>query len=669
MGPEYLPGGQPPLDSMCNLAAQVLQHQSDLLEPTRPTNRWTRFGGFEVELRRRIIVRPRPVEEEFPCLALVVSHRAKTPENMTMTQVWTKEHAAARGMKVSFGANHSAGVVTGFAGFLGENGLREKLIGLSKLPEVREAIKKASNREPCWEVRFERGRNRKALVCIGSNLFPRLSAQNGEKLDMIYGRGSSTHLARESIVRPGDRKAIVQEELDSLVQNAPGVMEKLFGRKMPFRLTSSPSTSKGLPVLRKLSTQFTTFDPPSLVVGRDTVVPTMTQAGEVWKHLEKHGLYALNRQLGRYLKLGCVLLVRRHEKRMDVKTKKASAVLKGISSLLGNVGISADTSGGVAIASSEEEAVNLAAKQGSQAVVLCSTRGTEDWYQTLKSKLLARPAPGLNHMASQWVNLERDLQRPALLNCTLQICAKVGHSPFVLKTRPSTEKTWIYGIDVCHMFNDVRREMVRTFAAFSLWRPSGEVQKSWLNYGYIDGESVPEEAWRDILKKEDCEGWDVVVHRDGRFTNAEKEFLADYAKEIGVASGAFHLVELVKWAGGTPRLYNGRGNAPVGSFLRLSKSEGLLLSGSCRTEGTRNPLLINVVAATRYSLEELAEDVFRMSWLSFSSAYAQPRLPVTTRAADKAAYFLTCLNNNQKAEESGQRLLDVRSTGRQQYWL
>merc|ERR1712060_100286 len=149
---------------------------------------------------------------------------------------------------------------------------------------------------------------------------------------------------------------------------------------------------------------------------------------------------------------------------------------------------------------------------------------------------------------------------------------------------------------------------------------------------------------------------------------------AQHAKDVGVEGNAFGLVEIVKHAAGTPRMYQGKGNAPAGSFLRLSRTEGMLTCGSYKGKGTRNPLLIRVVssdpeATPTVSVEDAAEDIFRLSALSYATLYHAPRLPVTTNTADKVAYFHASLEKG--AEDSENRVGEALLTdhGRQQYWL
>jgi len=219
--------------------------------------------------------------------------------------------------------------------------------------------------------------------------------------------------------------------------------------------------------------------------------------------------------------------------------------------------------------------------------------------------------------------------------------------------------------------------MVHVIAGLQLRLMDGELEDNWVCQGRINGESIPPSVWKAVLTKKACKGREVVVHRDGRFTTTELQFLAEHAKEVQ-ASGPFGLVEIVKFAGGTPRMYAGSANAPSGSFLRLSETEGMLLSGTCWSSGTRNPLLIRVVGpggpgtAPSLSIDVAAEDIFRLSCVSYGSLYSAPRLPVTTRTADKAAYFHATADVHKTQQGQRAKVQEeqaIFSQGRQQYWL
>jgi argonaute-like protein implicated in RNA metabolism and viral defense len=330
-------------------------------------------------------------------------------------------------------------------------------------------------------------------------------------------------------------------------------------------------------------------------------------------------------------------------------------------------------SGYVSRAKTVAAALKEAEKDGAQAVILFSAPGSESWYYQAKSRCLNQKAPGLSHLASQWVNISRsDHQKPALMNMALQLVAKLGHTPYILDDGARGQVSGglepiLCGVDVCHLFDPSRRQMTHVCAGLQLRRTTGEVERGWICQGKIKGESIPEHIWSTVVSKDVCADREVVIHRDGRFTDEEKKFLHRHARDIGARS-AFGLVEVVKYAGGTPRLYAGNGNAPRGGFLRLSDTEGILATSSCRARGTRNPLLIRVVNTPSLTIERAAEEVFRMSMLSYANLWHTPRLPMTTRAADAAAYFHASTGAGLSRNSSGEGN-SMQNVGKQQYWL
>ena len=229
----------------------------------------------------------------------------------------------------------------------------------------------------------------------------------------------------------------------------------------------------------------------------------------------------------------------------------------------------------------------------------------------------------------------------------------------------------VCGIDVCHLQNQKSGEMYHVTGGIQLQQSSGELLNSWLCNGRIQGESIPDSIWMKALTKEVCSGKRVIVHRDGRFTTSEKEFLAQHARAIN-AAGPICLVEIVKYAGGTPRMYSGSENAPAGSCLILSATDCILTSGTYRSNhGTRNPLLVRLIRGadseptSALTIERVAEDIFRLGFLSYGSLYLTPRLPVSTKTADLAAYAHA---SSLRTSNDGLKSLLV-SQGKQQYWL
>jgi len=315
-------------------------------------------------------------------------------------------------------------------------------------------------------------------------------------------------------------------------------------------------------------------------------------------------------------------------------------------------------------------ALDHAKGEGAQLVVFLAGRGNFS-YEDAKHRCFRQPAPGLVHVASQWVNVLREHNDFALRNIAMQACAKLGHTPFVLENSQARGEAILCGVDVCHMRNHRTWKMEHVLAGVRLMSRNGELFDGWLCGNKVEGETIPAAVWKMILPKRLCQGREVIVHRDGRFTEREKGFLAQVASEMGAKDGKLGLVEIVKYADGSPRLYNGSENAPPGSFLRLSDTEGLLVAGTCYVKGTRNPLLVRLVkdhpaAAENLSIETVVRDIFHLGHLSYATLYANTKLPITASTAHKAAYFHASTKSHQTPHGEQPSII---SQGRQQYWL
>lgn len=662
--------GLPPQSVLTGLAAAALQRQSDLCEASRK-RRTTRWAGYDVELRTVFSFRARALDER-PCVDALVRHLAQPPPELVLSQVCSGDGERAVGLDVRVLPSGGRGKVVGFAGRLGEGSLRDEMMGLTTSGDMLEAIRSASSREPCWFVRLRNSPIR--FTYLGTKLQPALTWANMQQLQQFMGtsRADSTAMRNDSIMKPRDRQQLIDEELERLGQCAPSLTDRLFPSK-PWRVRHS-AEPVATHVTPSSSSNFGFFAMPGFAVGGGEVVKQ--QGGSaVWAALEKHGLYAHQPQLGKDVRLRGYVLGKTKPSRMELV--RAGKCFDGVASMLGRVGLAVDTEPVVAM-TSVTAALKAAAKAGAQAAVFFASVGSGDWYHALKGGCLACPAPGLSHLASQWVDLSRpDHQRPAQLNMALQLCAKLGHTPYVLDTGVSVEAApgpVFCGVDVCHLQDPAGGAATHLTAGIQLRGKNGEMQDSWLCQGKIRGENIPPWIWETVVSREACEGRQVVVHRDGRFTTEEREFLMRHAEAVG-AAGPFGLVEIVKYAGGTPRFYAGTGNAPSGSFLRLSETEALLASGDVRACGTRNPLLVRVVGSGTHgrpalSVEEAAEDIFRLSLISYASIYSSPRLPVTTRTADKAAYLHASMGNRgQEVAKANKEQVGLVSHGRQQYWL
>merc|ERR1712008_420150 len=129
------------------------------------------------------------------------------------------------------------------------------------------------------------------------------------------------------------------------------------------------------------------------------------------------------------------------------------------------------------------------------------------------------------------------------------------------------------------------------------------------------------------------------------------------------------LVEIVKWSGGTPRLYGAtrNGNADQGSVVYLGDTEALLVSSS-PFRGTANPVHVRLQALLGNQANELVDDawlrsVFELSYLHHGGLFQSLRLPASTHLADRVAYLVA--NGGAKWISE----LERNSAGTQQFWL
>ncbi|CAE7862389.1 rplP, partial [Symbiodinium microadriaticum] len=139
---------------------------------------------------------------------------------------------------------------------------------------------------------------------------------------------------------------------------------------------------------------------------------------------------------------------------------------------------------------------------------------------------------------------------------------------------------------------------------------------------------------------------------------AELASLRAYHEELAASEGGsqttFVLVECVKWAGGSPRLYEGTKSAPAGAMLALSDKEALLASSKDIFQGTANPISLRLagvlgdVAHSQFAMDKFAwvQSVFDLSYLHHGSVLKRPRLPITTHFADRLAYMLSALGKD-----------------------
>jgi len=657
-----------PLSIQCELSAQVLQRC--WVSCHRLASRQMSFGGYGVELKPVLDFKGVVVDDQ-PCVAILVRHVAVPPPELHLGVLLQCADTMC-GLRVRVMPRGSSGTVVGFRGFLGRPGsssLRDELFKRSVCLQTRKAIENADDSETCWAVRFSDCET--LFVYIASQLRPALTLSNGPKLAKLFPTGRLWSLFHSSIVSPGERQKLVDDGLNQLRTTAPDVVGNMFS-------DSCSRVSGAMPIFKNC---FSTFTAPRVVVGGDYRVHY--SGADVWAGIQQHGLYSYHPSVGRCISLVGVLL---HDDRtacpQAALVQRANAALADIACALRQSKFSVHAPLAVSIKNSVTAAFDAAESDRAHAVVFffAPEMYVGRMYAASKCESLERQGADSMHIATQWVSLGQEPHNKYIIsNIVLALCAKLGHTPYILDDHRSAgcdaESTRLddglvlCGLDVCHYPADhVGLMMGHMVAGMRLQRATGELEQSHLFHGRVDGESIPTDVLRQVISSAHCGGHRVVVHRDGRFTKGERRFLAQHARDI---MGTFALVEVVKWAGGTPRLYQGRENPPGGTFLRLSANEGILTTCSSQGRGTLNPLLIRFASRPEgdgwvYPIERAAEDIFRLSFVNYASLWRTARLPLTTRAADAIAYWHAMTG---MLAASGYERPSLKCHGRQQYWL
>jgi hypothetical protein len=220
----------------------------------------------------------------------------------------------------------------------------------------------------------------------------------------------------------------------------------------------------------------------------------------------------------------------------------------------------------------------------------------------------------------------------ALNNIALGILAKTGTIPYILGN-PITYTDFIVGLDVSHRKKQSLTGTMNTAATARIYLSNGELLRYSIRDALLEGEIIPKHILQDIFPVREFAKKRIVVHRDGRLPDKEKEALLKWGKEI---EATFYFVEIIK--NGNPRLYgqDGQkiGKAPKGSTLKLSETEALLISSEFPDRFTATPRALRVCAYQPFPLLQALDSVLTLTLLHYGSV-RPPRLPVTTYYADK----------------------------------
>lgn len=136
----------------------------------------------------------------------------------------------------------------------------------------------------------------------------------------------------------------------------------------------------------------------------------------------------------------------------------------------------------------------------------------------------------------------------------------------------------------------------------------------------------------------------IVIHRDGRIFNTEMQGINQAIEEL-VQEGRIspnicvNIVEISKSAINSVRLfeqnYNFVGNPAIGSYQILGNVGVLCNTGKEYIKnGTVNPLIINYIKGN-LEFEEVLEDIYSLSNLTYSKIDFCSRFPLTTKITDR----------------------------------
>jgi len=536
----------------------------------------------------------------------------------------------------------------------------------AKTPEVRIATEKAPAGELIVKV-SKNCTNEKydlKMSFVTSALRPCLTGKaQEEKLQRVKNwEGWQAIAPTEMIVRSLERQTEIKDEVVRL-------LESIF----PGKGSSIKRLSSG-PVFRKLP-------PPTLVFGKGHRLQADGKATQVTQAIRNKGPFEINPEAPP-VQLHAILLGQATPQEKQGALKVWQSMQQTLVKL-NAVTRSTPTEKGLTEVGSTREDVVKAFKYGpDDAVLVFLTKSTarsehhlleEVKVQSLRSGLKAGHT---RHTASQGFDMvgKSALWNPAStsLKWAMDVCnsgmlAKLGHTPWALDysswLSDPKRQVAVIGYDVSHQLGSHYAAGVRVSGQGGdriLSKITPVVQR-------VHGEIVPPKALATLIPAEFARERVVFIHRDGKFTKDEERSLEQHHQTIG-GNTAFVLIEIIKHAGGTPRIYNKVVSPDPGSMLVLSQREVILASSKDLFQGTANPLNIRLKHvfgdASAIDMENFAwaKTVFELSYLHHGSIAKRPRLPITTHAADDVAGIYASAG---QSFEISMELTD----GFQQYWL
>ena len=560
---------------------------------------------------------------------------------------------------------------------------KSSLVSMIKTPEVKSATEKA----PLGELVLIVSRNCTSedslkMSFVSSALRPCLAGQE-ERLRKVQGFEDWRNIPPAKLtLRPSERQRIIQAQLTRLSQNLFGI------QSVPKRMTEAK-------FFRKLKE-------PTLIYGSGSSMSGSEKPSRMLFDLKRRGAFEVMKGFpAGGIRLNGVIFGRASQD--EVETAKEA--LRSMRRMLQSFGIPVAA-----------EQVNLFFKPGSHpqevrevmedsdltsqdALLVFQSSSMKPWdvtkfYERVKYECLRSSGLNGQHIASQWFDFKKEnVWHPssrsfgfALDVLAIGLLAKLGHAPWAVSaenwfTHSGADKpsVAVVGYDVCHL-QDRKNSYKRHHVAAGIRVESNGEADPWtlsrvsFQTERIQSETVPPAGLRRLIPADFARGKLVIVHRDGEFPLQEIESLESYHAELQAEDEktAFVLVECVKWAGGSPRLYDGRYSARAGTMFTFHDEEVLLASSKDIAQGTANPINIRLARVLgtlpeSFALDDFAwaQSVYDLSFLHHGSVIRRPRLPITTHFADRLAYMLASVGDD--GADWDRELEDV--SGNQQFWL
>jgi len=364
----------------------------------------------------------------------------------------------------------------------------------------------------------------------------------------------------------------------------------------------------------------------------------------LWHGIRQNGLYRYEPSLGRRVRLlGCVL-----GPASKFEYERADAIFAKLTFLLDLMGLVPMLAGHLGVPPSLQHMLDVTEARQVHAAVVFGTRESR-WMQGLaRHEFFERAAPPLAHRALHWIDLSHwrddDIDFYRLGAEALALAAKLGHTPYVLSN--SALEQSICSINAHHVRRMDGAHRLATDMRFL--NPSGEVEGSW-SFEAPSGQDDSRSYWESALSPRNCAGRRVAIHRKGRFTDAEQQFLKGHAPKVGAEDNRFDLVEIEH------TIPNAHDVQVDGSFRRLSEREGLLqVCGDQR-------LFVRVLNPQHQTPEIAAEQIFHLSTVGHFPTWSEPRKQYSPSSAEVATTFL--------ASQSRSMSPMAWRNGSQQYWL